>query len=442
MSRFWVVVLCLAGATGHAQWIHKKIVSQIHETPYRGSIGQYYQVNARGDAMFVALDPSVGGYSVYRNATNLSVGAGAISGLPGRMNAKGDVAWRGNGHIWVNSTKHTSGILTDGGNYDLHIAGITVDGRPFWDISRDPTTRRGEMYLGRSRFDLAPILGTQRFPTAKGVTPDGTILWQGYGNVLTNRQVFRDLTDISSAIVGPSGFGTACLINGGHQVLWMDADAGPNNRWKMYLDDVDISATVYRDPNASGHCGDLNDSGHVLWDVSLSGTTHDVFVGNRDLTAEVYGDHSRRDSDGFFLSANGRAVWVGLADYFDGNHQDVFADTRNLSRETLGPSRSLELWPRGVDNQGHVLWFGDSDRTGHMSHVFVDTFDLTTDAPGRFSDSFALAMGPSGDALWTSQDAATGKWDYWLSSPVPEPSALCGIVVAIAWLCRRRTPMG
>lgn len=422
--------LCLAtfamATCGWGQWQHRLLAEGVGQPLYLGATQRYQKVNRRGDAMFVVQDVAVGGFAVYTNSHNLSALAGNVSGLPGGMNERGEVAWRGGGHVWKNGIRISDGLLSGTGDYDINIGGISGAGEVFWDTNAGG----GRLYVGRTPYDLDSLLGDFHSPHAVSINEVGDTAWEGWGDLTGHyTHAFRGTTDMS-ALLGSGMPGQVCALNAAGYLSWSWKESPDvNSREKVFLNERDVSKRLYAgNPLASGHCGTANSQGMALWSARTSADHTDVLLDDANLTEAVYGESGFRQSEALYLSNGGTPVWYGYASKFDGWHQDVFAGIHNLSRDVLGPERGEFSLVRGVDDRGMALWSGSGSVTQGVSQVFAGSFNLSHDATSDYRESIALAMGDSGHTLWGSRDPIMGRWDIWLSTPVPEPMAVPGMV--------------
>lgn len=139
----------------------------------------------------------------------------------------------------------------------------------------------------------------------------------------------------------------------------------------------------------------------------------------------------------YYMNDRGNVLWIGYSQANSG----VFLDTTNLSSTLLGvPELQRTV---GLDRWGNALWSGRGSLTGNRERVYVNQFDLGTDAYGgstaNYWEARAMAIGENGHVLWWGRDL-NHTYSVWLSTPVPEPetTAILGTGIVGALTLRRR----
>lgn len=416
MKPYWTIILVALAVGTNGQWTHQRLA-----TREDGPIGKTYFLNQKGIAAF-----TTGRGNVYRN--NVIIGRGVVRGI----NSSGQVVYI-NDNVWVDNINYSQGLLPPvvGG---LFAGGVTADGRPFWSYQ----IYDDEIFLGRQALGLASLIpGPNRSCYPIAVSETGRMAWNAGSNYAGTGIVFRDKADISSAIMGAAGYGEARDINNTGQTLWDGSKRPGYLPYHVFIDDRNVSSSVLTRSGDQAIARGINQSGDVSWQGvgPSTGGNLDTFLNEFNLSATIYGsrphysENFSRPSDAGFLNWNGQDELLTW---------DTYVNLRNVSQETLGADR-LYAYGSGVDDFGRALWEGKlkSEPQGHK-HVFIDTFDLTRDVYGSEApNGRALAVGKNGHVLWAA-DTGGWQWDYWLSTPVPEPSAWSAFLPIVVCLGLRR----
>jgi hypothetical protein len=298
--------------------------------------------------------------------------------IPSDVNDSGD--WIGWGHVGDGSmsrvikngrvlwTDWVPGVWLGGGGR------LTADGTAFWLLNHQEVAYQVVMREEESYSDQWST-GTTDF--LRGVLPDGRVLWAGR----------------------PRG--------GGDIELWLD---GTSLTDKYYVEG-------YGRP---GNDGRINQAGHLAWAGKRDVSPHiqHVFVDEFDVTAHALGPEGRSIGD-FVLNTHSQVVWLGVPE--GGFLPRIFVGDQLLYADLVDENDRVELL--GFSDRADVLWGLNEDGVGFIRDIFVNDLSLPRAVYGsNFDEVSAMEMNQCGQVLWAAQ--SNGLWDFWLSTPIPEPSVL------------------
>lgn len=411
----WFVV------TANAQWKHQLLASGLQAPLGRTALDpkqSTYFVAPNGESAFTTWDGAL-----WRNGKYYA--QGVVRG----MTPQGQVAWHGGGAAWLDNVNVSAGLSTG----VVLVSGVTHDGRVIW---ADEDYRRGdELYVGRTPIGARSLLGANGRLAIWDYSANGNVGWIGSKTKDINiGHAFVNATDITAAVLPGATSSSAVVDDLGH-VAWDARVPGPYV-W-LYRDTTNLSVPILGRASGAGTRG-IDALGNVLWGGAAVGSPNtDVFFGELSLTQAVY-PTGVRYGDGIMVTPNGHALWVGCGNPGDGDRCDVWVNQRNVTTPVFGVTAPRTIWGAAVDWAGHALWHGNYK--GLKQQVFVDNFNLSADALGdENSECTALTMSSNGIVLWM-RSAGIGRYDYWLSTPVPEPAglALAPIVLFVRIMAGRR----
>lgn len=448
MLRNWLVAALFLAAVGpivcaQGKWKHEVLIDRSEVEP-NGN----YVVNRQGIPTYT-VKMNVPGASVkllqaFKYKTNYTqlYFPGPSQGVAQAINDAGQFAW-----IALDSKSLHS--MVEGHDYfadvypptlwpaaDIGIRGITGDGRPSWGyVTNDDYTK---LYLGSQ-----PIYAEHKLSEVNGFFSQcnrrGDVSFQA-ASALTGGilDVFHKGINYSASILGDNRSTSAQLsMNDQGDLLWTGWSTATGGEPVVYLNDRVIGVSQYRDGPAA-QAVKLTNSGHVAW-LSMTRGRAFVQLDGRDLS-QVDGYANRYEVAPAYikLSESGHIAWLGL-DVTDAGRRALVKDQTDISTPLVGVQDPLHefLYLKGISDSGQVLWSGTGEKTDHLPHVFVDSYDLTADFgvdPSMLA-STAGAIGPNGEVLWIMA-YPDRKFSYILSTPVPEPSQALLLVLgagAVVW---------
>ncbi len=396
-------------------------------------------VNRQGDVAYSARLP--GGYQdVYVNSTNVSslaLGNGSHGAWASMINNSGQVTWQGYGQqggvrVFVDQEDWSTKVLGPNDKRQISADGMDDKGIPVFLAEHTTAGGVDAIYHGYQNLS-ANLVASDHLGNYGGlVNGQGDVAWRaggtaefGYGyRIFKNDQPLSDLV-----YGGPQWSATSLLkVNSKGQVGWSGWMGNGNH---VFIDTFDYSADYFHGKvHDSGIIG-LNSKGDTFWAALYDGKSV-LFLDHNILATE---DANNTSFSVYFLSENGVAVWQ--AKLPDGLWH-LFKNTTPLDTSLLGAHP--QIYPGGIDDEGHVLWQGKGDAMGPNAHMFVDNFDLSASVFPDHENWHAvpMAMGANGHVLWAAYDVRTGLYDIYRSTPVPEPSAVVPVALfaCSGWMWR------
>jgi len=425
------------------KWKHEALVT------FDFKLDGAFAVNRSGSVIYSPWMPIDGGGDgrypqAFKDRTNLTQKylPPLSQGFASAINDAGQVAWRG-----LSPTSLT--VMVDGHDYlaevspplstayRVDVRGIDASGLPFWSVGKYGTGNTYRVYRGTE--DLSAGI-TIYDPTLGHLNRNGDAVWSATIQTATGYEYdnFRNSDNISERVLGPvralSSFKPD--INDHGVMLWTGRGVNTNNKNTLFVDET----PYYTDPGGAAPTAvHITNSGHVLWLKNYPNTLV-VMRDQEDVSTPAFGDQPYTTYEGgIFMGESGDVIWTGID--MTSNYRSIYKNHRNLSAGLIGSMSQIgdQVHAVGIDDAGNALWWGAGTATNHIAHVFVNDFDLSADALGQF-DSLnvrPLAIGHLGQVLWGANSPAGGT--IYISSPVPEPSAVGVLfVLVLAGVLRRR----
>jgi hypothetical protein len=421
-----LAIACAARA--QTEWRHERLqagLDWVNDNPYTNMI------SPSGHAVYTAIGPL--GMNVFLGSVNYS---SLVAHGPHGAEAVGIT---------------DEGLPIWGLGQDLYVGLTDISSQYGWGVPWAPAPQRGRgghisytaHYEGRYFAVLdgedisTPVLGEDG--ESRGVSApnsSGQVCFCGTGEGTDGyRDQFFEGVNISKPLLGGNRSTYGRDFNEAGQVLWEGKGSKTSGKWKVFLDDRDITTPVFG-AQGYGHPWDLNDAGQVMWQGGTTIGTSYIMLDDRNVSLPVVG--SGPQVAGAALSENGHVLWTAVDDEGDFN---LYLDDFNLSLAAIGDPRATVSTLTAMNASGHVAWCG-AIRSGEPKVcVYYDTFNLTEDALGDIViASWALEIGDAGHVLWYCDSTEfPGKYDVWLSTPIPEPSMLL-LALPLLLLSHRRRP--
>ncbi len=303
----------------------------------------------------------------------------------------------------------------------------TKDGRTVAVVSGDDLTTPVLGPTGIASFVGAPTAGGLVAWVGRGPSTDG--YWDG----------FVDGANLTKPLLGDARGGSGHRYDNGRTVV-VGKGSLTRGRTHVFLDGVDVTAHSLGS-GAEAIAREINLHGQVLWLGSEGAGKSSVMLDERNVSKPIVG---YVQVDGLHVSDSGDVLWSAAVEAM----HKLYLNDRDLTTAAMGGTDAQFGGITGLNASGHAAWTGFAPSIGGSQWVFYDDFNLSRDALGSgLVSTGALAIGDGGHVLWWHlRPDPVYEWSYdiWLSTPVPEPSAIVvplGLA-ALSFLKRRGKASG
>ncbi len=189
-------------------------------------------------------------------------------------------------------------------------------------------------------------------------------------------------------------------INSQAWVVWNEA--APGGYYNIYLYDGSSIIQLTNTSN-SERLPRINNKGHVVWASDRSGIPDREFLYYDGNTITQLTDKADKwDSGPAALNDHGQVVWSAT----DGSDLEIFLyDGSSILQLT---DNDLEDTHPSINNQGHVVWTGNTPSLPSSSEIFLYNGHSTTQLTNNELYDYGPLINDNGQVVWHGRQIVTG----------------------------------